>query len=111
MHPTTLPFNTLDHLATAIIVFDGACRIQYLNQVAEALLAVSARHVLQHCLDNHIGCDGESFTQLITQAQQAQAISKRRATLVTNDRTQITVDCLLNPVFDEHERIAAHAIH
>jgi two-component system nitrogen regulation sensor histidine kinase GlnL len=101
MKPITLPINILDHLTTAVIVFDEGLHVQYLNQVAESLLAVSARHVLQQQLAPHIGCDGQSLHQLVSQAED-QAMSKRGVILMTNERTEITVDCLLNRVYEDN---------
>lgn len=89
-----------DNLSTAIIVFDSALCIQYLNQAAESLLAVSARHAVGLPPESHIMCDGEPIHDLVASAAISQAITKRGVTLVSANGSSMTVDCIVNPSAD-----------
>ena len=93
--------SVMDNLTTGVVVFDEHLQVRYINQTAESLLAVSARHVIGHQPDEHITCDGEVLSRLISSAGSGQAVTKRGVILVTGDRARITVDCMINPVSDE----------
>jgi len=45
-----LPYLTLEHLATAVILLDDESRIAYLNPAAEHLFDVSGKNLLGHPL-------------------------------------------------------------
>jgi len=91
----------LDNLTTGVVVFDGEVKVRYLNQTAESLLAVSARHILGQRPADYITCDGEALAQLIAATVVGRTISKRGVSLVGGDRSNITIDCVVNPVQDE----------
>ena len=91
----------LDSLATGVVVFDPELKVSYLNQMAEALLGISARHVVGHQPESHILCDGEQILELVRLARDGQVISKRGASLVRADREMITVDCVVTHIGEE----------
>lgn len=93
--------SILENLTTGVVVFDEQSRVEYLNQQAESLLAVSARNAIGQCLDEHITCDGEPLVQLLASARDGQMITKRGVALVTGDKAHITVDCMVTPVVDD----------
>ena len=93
--------SVLDNLTTGVIVFDERQCVVYLNQQAEALLAVSARHILGQHPDDYITCDEERLVDMVRSAAQGQSITKRGVMLTSADRTSITVDCMVNPVNDD----------
>lgn len=100
--------QVLDNLATAVLVFGADMRLYYLNQMAEALLAVSARHVLGELPEAWMTCYGESVTHLLTAARTGQPLTKRGIALVLADRTQVTVDCTVIPV--HNDQVLTHTI-
>jgi len=85
----------LDNLVTGVLVFDPDGRVLYLNQMAEAMLGLSARHVIGHRPEPHICCDGQPLIDLVGSAREGEVIGKRGATLVRADREPITVDCTI----------------
>ena len=91
----------LDSLATGVVVFDAQLRVSYLNQMAEALLGISARHVVGQHPEPHILCDGEEILGLVRLAQDGQVISKRSAGLRRADGALITVDCVVTHIGEE----------
>ena len=91
----------LDSLATGVLVFDVHQRVVYINQMAEALLGVSSRHLLGQHLEPYIQCEGEDISALVQQASEGQVIGKRGASLVRADREIITIDCVLTHVGEE----------
>lgn len=88
----------LDNLATALLVVDKQQRVSYINQVAEVLLAVSARHVIGHPPDEAIACKGEPLLDMVRVVAEGQAITKRGVNL---DHVGVTVDCTMTPVIED----------
>jgi two-component system nitrogen regulation sensor histidine kinase GlnL len=95
-----LSTSILDNLASAVVVFDQDLRVCYLNQMAEMLLAVSAKHVLGELPQAWITCHGEAVIDLIQATAIGSPITKRGVVL-TIDRNQVTVDCTVTPILDE----------
>ena len=56
---SSLSTSVLDNLATAVIVFDQGLRVSYVNQTAEMMLAVSAKHVVGELPTTWMACHGE----------------------------------------------------
>lgn len=102
--PTLSCGNVLDGLATAVIVFDEDLRALYLNQTAEMLLAVSAKHVIGSPPTAWISCQGEDVLELIRAADLGAPITKRGLVLST-ERTSVTVDCTVTPIQDDDNRL------
>ena len=96
MMPTTI----LDNLASAVVVFDRELRVRYMNQMAEMLLAVSAKHVVGELPLAWMACHGEAVVDLILAASIGSPITKRGVVLRT-ERSEVTVDCTVTPVLDE----------
>lgn len=90
----------LDNLGSAVVVFDADLRVSYLNQMAEMLLAVSAKHVIGQRPDAWIACHGEVLLDLIKVAEVGSPIIKRGVVLET-ERNQITADCTVIPIIDD----------
>lgn len=95
---TQMENQILDNLATALLVVDKHHCVSYINQVAEVMLAVSARHVVGHPPDSVITCQGESLVDMLTVVCEGQSITKRGVLL---DHVGITVDCTLTPIIEE----------
>jgi two-component system nitrogen regulation sensor histidine kinase GlnL len=101
MKPLSLLSTTvLDNLSSAVLVFDAELRVCYINQTAEMLLAVSAKHVLGQLPEAWMTCHGEAVMDLIRAAAIGSPITKRGVVLET-DRSEVTVDCTVTPVLDE----------
>jgi two-component system nitrogen regulation sensor histidine kinase GlnL len=92
--------NILDSLTTAVVVFDEDLRVCYLNQAAEMLLAVSAKHVIGELPAAWISCHGEAIIDLINASAVGSPITKRGVVLTT-ERSNVTVDCTVTPIVDE----------
>ena len=90
----------LDNLGSAIVVFDAELRVSYLNQMAEMLLAVSAKHVVGQRPETWIACHGEVLLDLINAASIGSPIIKRGVVLET-ERNEVTVDCTVIPLIDD----------
>jgi len=95
-----LSTTILDNLATAVVVFDQDLRVCYINQMAEMLLAVSAKHALGELPTSWMACHGEAVVDLIKAAEIGSPITKRSVVLNT-DRSEVTVDCTVTPVMEE----------
>jgi len=103
---TSLPLlssTVLDNLASAVVVFDADLRAIYINQMAEMLLAVSAKHALGQRPTSWMACHGDSLVDLLRAAEVGSPITKRGVVL-NNERIEVTVDCAVTPVLDEKGR-------
>ena len=92
--------NILDSLNSAVVVFDEDLRVCYLNQAAEMLLAVSAKHVIGELPEAWISCHGEAVIDLINASAVGSPITKRGVVLST-ERSNVTVDCTVTPIVDD----------
>jgi len=92
--------NILDSLNSAVVVFDEDLRVCYLNQAAEMLLAVSAKHVIGELPEAWISCHGEAVIDLINASAVGAPITKRGVVLST-ERSNVTVDCTVTPIVDD----------
>ncbi|MCB1771969.1 MAG: nitrogen regulation protein NR(II) [Gammaproteobacteria bacterium] len=103
-NPEPLITNSiLDFLASAVVVFDEDLRVCYLNQAAEMLLAVSAKHVIGEQPDAWISCHGDAIIDLINASEVGSPITKRGVVLTT-ERSNVTVDCTVTPIVDDDGR-------
>jgi len=95
-----LSSSVLDNLGSGVIVFEQDLRVSYVNQTAEMLLGVSARHVLGELPASWMACQGDAFVDLIRASAIGSPITKRGVVLST-DGGEITVDCTVTPIQDE----------
>ncbi|MCW9078363.1 MAG: PAS domain-containing protein, partial [Gammaproteobacteria bacterium] len=101
MKPVSLlSTSVLDNLASGVIVFDLGLCVNYVNQTAEMLLGVSAKHVLGELPASWMACHGEAVIDLIRASAIGSPITKRGVVLAT-DRGEVTVDCTVTPILDE----------
>jgi two-component system nitrogen regulation sensor histidine kinase GlnL len=100
LNVTPLSNIILDNLGSAVVVFDDELRVSYMNQMAEMMLAVSAKHVVGELPDAWIACHGSALLDLIKASAIGSPIIKRGVVLET-ERNQITVDCTVIPVIDD----------
>jgi two-component system nitrogen regulation sensor histidine kinase GlnL len=98
-----LPTTILDNLASAVVVFDQDLRVTYMNQMAEMLLAVSAKQVIGELPVAWMACHGEAVIDLVRAAAIGSPITKRGVVLRT-ERSEVTVDCTVTPTLDEDGR-------
>lgn len=98
-----LSTSILDNLASAVVAFDDDLRVCYMNQMAEMILAVSAKHVVGALPLTWMTCQGESIIDLVRAAAIGSPITKR-GVVVQNERSEVTVDCTVTPVLDEDGR-------
>ncbi|MCB1789388.1 MAG: nitrogen regulation protein NR(II) [Gammaproteobacteria bacterium] len=98
--PSLLTASVLDNLASAVVVFDADLRVSYLNQMAEMLLAVSAKHVMGEPPSAWMDCHGEALLDLVRASTVGSPVTKRGVVLAT-ERSEVTVDCTVTPMIDE----------
>jgi two-component system nitrogen regulation sensor histidine kinase GlnL len=95
-----LSSSVLDNLGSGVIVFERDLRVSYVNQTAEMLLGVSAKHVLGELPTTWMACQGEAVVDLIKASAIGSPITKRGVVLST-DRGNVTVDCTVTPILDD----------
>ena len=78
-----LSSNVLDNLASGVIVFDQGLRVNYVNQTAEMLLGVSAKHVLGELPTSWMACQGNAVIDLIKGSMPGSPITRRGVVLTS----------------------------
>ncbi len=89
----------LDHLNTAVMLFDKDLRLRYINPAAEMLLEVSSRHLigqqaaaLLHCPDTNVE------RRLVAALSSRQPFTEREINVTVADGRTKTVNCTLLPL-------------
>ncbi|MEL6722273.1 MAG: nitrogen regulation protein NR(II) [Pseudomonadota bacterium] len=101
MHKQAPETLMLEHITLGTLLFRADWCIAALNPMAEMMLAISARHAVGNPLSDQIRLESQPLLPLLQKvAQQGQTIQQRSATLTAADRTQLTVDYLVNPLDD-----------
>lgn len=99
-NPISLPVDAvLDNLVSAVVVFDADLRVLCINQTAEMLLAISAKHAIGEPSDALTNWRGAALIDLVRVAQVGSSITTRGVVL-RNERSEVTVDCTVSPVLD-----------
>jgi two-component system nitrogen regulation sensor histidine kinase GlnL len=94
--PATL---ILEHITLGTLLFRADWCVAALNPMAEMMLAISARHAVGQPFSDQIRFDGQPLVPLLQRVvQQGQVVRQRRVTLTLADRTQLTVDYLVQPL-------------
>ncbi|MFZ5619407.1 MAG: nitrogen regulation protein NR(II) [Pseudomonadota bacterium] len=100
LNPRRREDRILEGLSTAVLVFDGELRLDYLNPAAEMLLAVSARQAEGHRLGDVIPGAGELAQRLDLALRGEQPFTERELHLHTPAGQEIIVDCAVTPLID-----------
>lgn len=98
----------LDHLNTAVMLFDKHLRLTYLNPAAEVLFEVSARHLIGQHAANLLPCPGVNVEQRLASALASQhPFTEREINVTVIDGRTKTVNCTVLPLihFDADEEL------
>jgi two-component system nitrogen regulation sensor histidine kinase GlnL len=105
--PPALERMILDHLNTAVLLFNKDLRLLYMNPAAEMLFEVSARHMMGHHALTLLPCpDGQVEERLKGALESRQPLTERELNVVAADGRTKTVNCTILPLhhFDaEHQ--------
>jgi len=89
----------LDHLTVAVIVFDSAMCLAYVNPAAEALFSISARQLRGRHATELFRCSGTDVDVLFNRAVgSAQSLTEREKSMTLPDGRDVTVDCTITPL-------------
>lgn len=98
----------LDHLNTAVMLFDKDLRLTYLNPAAEMLFEVSSRHLLGQHAAYLLPCPDADTEQRLTAALASRhPFTEREINITGADGRTKTVNCTVLPLhhFDADEEI------
>lgn len=99
--PAQLERLILDHLGTAVLVFDRELRLRYLNPAGEALLSVSAKLVRGQGVEALLACPTAALTErLRTALHTRQPFTEREIEVRRPDGALIRVNCTVLPLPD-----------
>lgn len=98
----------LDHLNTAVMLYDRSLRLLYLNPAAEMLFEVSARHLIgQHAL-TLLPCPDEQVEERLMAALESRyPFTEREVNVIAASGRTKTVNCTVLPLhhFDAEDEI------
>lgn len=96
-----LPGNILGNLNTAVLLFDDALELRYINPAGELLFAISANAVLGKYAAGLVPCPDESIEQRLRDALETrQPFTEREVEMQRPDGQCIRVNCTVMPVQD-----------
>lgn len=91
--------TVLDNLNTAVLLFDHALRLIYINPAGEMLFAVSARHVLGLSAGDLIRCPDDLVDRSFREALATRhPFTEREVNILLSDSRTITVNCTVLPL-------------
>jgi two-component system nitrogen regulation sensor histidine kinase GlnL len=111
IQPATTPAperTILDHLNTAVMLYDKSLRLLYLNPAAEMLFEVSARHMIgQHALALLPCPDGDVEERLMAALRSRHPFTEREVNVIAADGRTKTVNCTVLPLhhFDADDQV------
>ena len=96
---TSIEKTVLDNLNTAVLLFDEALCLVYINPAGEMLFAVSARHVLGQRADELVTCpDHPVEPRLRVALTTRHPFTEREVNIRVADGQTITVNCTVLPL-------------
>jgi len=91
--------RVLDHLVTAVLLFDGDLRLTYINPAGEMLLQASARHVLGQSVGNLMPWPTCSMEQRLRDTLSTRRpVTEREVTIPLSNDHAIRVNCTVLPL-------------
>jgi two-component system, NtrC family, nitrogen regulation sensor histidine kinase GlnL len=98
----------LDHLNTAVMLFDNELRLKYINPAAEMLFEISARHLLGQPASAVLPCpDHYTEERLAAALKSRHPFTEREVNVTVADGRTKTVNCTLLPLhhFDAEQEV------
>lgn len=90
----------LENISTAVLVFTGGLKLEYMNPAAEILFAVSARKVREYGLGEIMRESKEFETYLHRAIESGQGYTEHEFALTLPEGKQITVDCTVTSMME-----------
>lgn len=101
--PSEAPLRAIDNLATAVLLFDKALKLQFINSAAEGLLYVSHKRIAG-MTPNQIWPASSFFYDAIHRALTSGATCiERGVDLILGMNQAIKVDLMITPILVQHE--------
>ena len=95
----SLTGTILDNLSTAVLLFDDALRLRYINAAGESLLSVSANAVIGTCAAGLVPCPAEPVEDRLLEALATrQPFTEREVEMQRPDGQMIRVNCTVLPL-------------
>lgn len=89
----------LEHLNTAILLFDGDLRLIYLNPAAEVLFEASARHLLGQSAERLLPCTDPCIRERLRIAlESGHPFTEREVPILIGEGRTKTIDCTVLPL-------------
>lgn len=99
--PGSIQRNILEHISTAILVFDEQLQLCFINPAAESALALSRQRILGMNMTSILAEEGSDTLEGVHKAlTHGHCYSKREAVLALVNGRTLTVDYMITPIFE-----------
>jgi len=90
----------VEHLSTAVLVFDARLQLVFINSAGETMLAHSARHLCGRSVHEMLSNSEVMVEQLASTITSEQVVIQRGCLLELPDAHDLRVDCTFTPISD-----------
>jgi two-component system nitrogen regulation sensor histidine kinase GlnL len=94
----------LENLNTAVLLFNEALELEYINPAGEILFEVSARHIVGNSVNRLFPDSGEFILALTRSLRSGHPYTERGVRLRMPDLRTVTADVTVSPLQDCHEQ-------
>ena len=98
---TELSHYILENLSSAVLLFDAACHLIYLNAAGEMLLEGSARQLLGRHVEDVLSCQERIIANDLRRCMESGVSLAERDLVLTIVDHAITVNCIATPLFEK----------
>lgn len=93
----------LENLNTAVLLFDRALRLKYINPAGEILLAASAKQINGQSVEELLPYSRQFSAALRRSHESGNPYTEREVQLILVNQQTITVDCTVTPLNEPHQ--------
>ena len=99
-HPELAAEQIIEHLSTALLIFDTQLQLEFINRAGEMMFAHSARHLCGRSVHELLVNSEAMVEPLATSITSEQVVIQRGCLLVLPDAHDLRVNCTFTPIRD-----------
>ncbi len=104
--------SIVDYQATAILLLNKQCELEYMNSAAEAIFSVSSKRAKGIAFSSLLKDGGDDFyVRMQSSIDKGQSWTEHECLLRVSDNKEVTANCTINPVeLDGDEKVLVEII-
>ena len=99
-HPELAAEQIIEHLSTALLIFDTQLQLEFINSAGEMMFSHSARHLCGRSVHELLVNSEEMVESLATSITSEQVVIQRGCLLELPDAHDLRVNCTFTPICD-----------